>query len=191
MQGGGGQTLEKYKTTEHAESSSLLSSPLLSLPPHHFPCPASSALFTSKTPLCCRKRDYPRTPSPPPPLPQCSPRVIQVVVPPPLINNRRRIDPNLSTAASTSHVRFCAVKSARVAEALKTSDRRASERSAGQCAPRARLSSPLLGEVNKNFVSEPRPQRTCNCRPTTTTTTPQSPTPSSPLSCPDTYSVLS
>lgn len=190
MQGGGGQTLEKYKTTEHAESSSLLSSPLLSLPPHHFPCPASSALFTSKTPLCCRKRDYPRTPSPPP-LPQCSPRVIQVVVPPPLINNRRRIDPNLSTAASTSHVRFCAVKSARVAEALKTSDRRASERSAGQCAPRARLSSPLLGEVNKNFVSEPRPQRTCNCRPTTTTTTPQSPTPSSPLSCPDTYSVLS
>lgn len=129
---------------------------------------------------------------PPPPLPQCSPRVIQVVVPPPLINNRRRIDPNLSTAASTSHVRFCAVKSARVAEALKTSDRRASERSAGQCAPRARLSSPLLGEVNKNFVSEPRPQRTCNCRPTTTTTTTQqSPTPSSPLSCPDTYSVLS
>lgn len=132
-----------------------------------------------------------RVPRPPPPLPQCSPRVIQVVVPPPLINNRRRIDPNLSTAASTSHVRFCAVKSARVAEALKTSDRRASERSAGQCAPRARLSSPLLGEVNKNFVSEPRPQRTCNCRPTTTTTTPQSPTPSSPLSCPDTYSVLS
>ena len=103
-----------------------------------------------KPPLCCRKRDYPRPPPPRPP-PTMQPRVIQVVVAPPPMNNRRRIDPNLSAAARTSHVR------ARVAEALKTSDRRASERSAGQCAPRARLSSPRR-EVNKNFVSEPRPQ---------------------------------
>ena len=50
-------------------------SPLLSLPPHHFPCPASSALFTSKTPPLLQETGLSASPSPPPPPPNPAPRV--------------------------------------------------------------------------------------------------------------------